>query len=176
MDMATVKDILGGYLRHDPAKSDAQWTVWEHKTFNIHRGVLVWTPQRAVARYPEVSDAVRGKIATTFKPSWWRGFAFGVLAEVPALPLDARDCEMDVDVRDNSKGTWQWVLLACPAAQVAVGIHTWTAGYLSPVYLALAEHYRSLGCNVGSFKKEKDGLMAFLLAASGRRIQEFKPD
>jgi hypothetical protein len=81
-----------------------------------------------------------------------------------------------VDVRENEKGTWQWTLLACPAMKVAVGIHTWTSGYLSPVYQSLANHFKSEGYNVGNFKKEKDKLMAFLVAISGKKFEEYRPN
>ena len=172
---SAIQEILGSRLRHDSAPSDAEWSVWEHKTFNIHRGVLEWRPQNRLEQYSEVTTAVRGKVAETFKRAWWRGFAFGVLVELPQLPSDAADCGTDVDVRENSNGTWQWSLLVCPATKVAVGIHTWTSGYLSPVYQSLVDYFKSEGYNVGNFKRDKDKLMAFLVAASGRKFGEYQP-
>ena len=162
-----IRDILGSRLNYDSIKSNAEWSAWEHKTLNLHRGILEWHPQGQVTQYSEITTAVRKKIKETFKGSWWRGFAFGVLAELPLLPKDAASCEMDVDVRNNTQGTWQWILLVCPSTKIGVGIHTWTSGYLSPTYQSLVDHFKSEGYNVGSFKKEKDKLMAFLMAISG---------
>jgi hypothetical protein len=170
-----IREILASRLRYDRERSNAEWSVWEHKTLNIHRGVLVWHPLHQVARYSEVTTAVRKKVAETFKRSWWRGFAFGVFAELPLLPEDVADCQTDIDVRENENGTWQWSFLACPTLKVSIGIHTWTAGYLSPVYQSLADHHKSEGYNVGNFKKEKDQLMAFLTAASGKKFKEYQP-
>ena len=82
-----------------------------------------------------------------------------------------------IDTRANRRGTWQWAIYACAPAEVAVGVHTWTEGFLSPVYRDLLDYYGSLNYEVGSFRKEKDQLMKFLTAAArlkGFRFTEFE--
>ena len=164
--------ILETKLRHDPARSSGDWRVWEHKTLNIHRGVLCWRPAEEPATYGGVSAAVRAKVAECFKRSWWRGFGFGVVVELDRMPAGIEAADDDVDTRDNRKGTWQWSVLAFRQPQVALGVHTWTHGYLTDVYAGLLAHYQSQGYQTGIFKKEKDALMRFLTAVSGLGLPE----
>ena len=159
--------ILEAKLRHDPARSSDAWGVWEHKTLNMHRGVLHWRPRDAPAAYGDVTSAVRAKVAECFKRSWWRGFGFGVVVELDRMPAGIEAADDDIDTRDNRKGTWQWSVLAFREPQVALGIHTWTHGYLTEVYTLLLAHYESQGYRVGGFTKEKDALLRFLSAVSG---------
>jgi len=48
--------------------------------------------------------------------------------------LGPDDLKVLVDVRENEKGTLQWVVLVASDARIALGVHTWIEGYLSPVY------------------------------------------
>jgi len=168
--------LIEDRLRYDEARSDGEWSVWEKKNLNIHRAVLRWHPGGAAGDYAAASAAVRDKVSRNFKRSWWRGFAFGVVLELPALPVDLPKCEADIDVRDNRKGTWQWTIVVCPAARVIAGVHTWTKGYLTPVYESVLDHYRAQEFEVGSFRKEKDKLMVFLTKMSGLALPEFEAE
>ena len=73
---------------------------------------------------------------------------------------------MLVDIRENEKGDVQWVILTASHAQVAVGVHTWVEGYLSPVYREILETLAAEGYKVSSVKREKDGLLKFLTAVA----------
>jgi hypothetical protein len=174
-DSRAIDALVQVRLRRDEARSDREWTVWEHKTLNLHRAVVYWHPGRSHGDYTAAAAEVRRKIAGDFKRSWWRGFAFGAILELPGLPPDLATCEADIDVRDNRKGTWQWSVVVSPTSRVAFGIHTWTHGYLTGVYESLLDHYRTLQFEVGSFKKEKDRLLAFLERISGKKFGEFEP-
>ena len=88
--------------------------------------------------------------------------AYGVVADVPAISLSPDDLKVLVDVRENSKGTLQWVILATGPAHAAIGVHTWMEAYLSPVYRGTLETLSKGGFQVARVRKEKDGLMKFL--------------
>jgi len=170
----SLDDILATRLRLDPARSSAHWGVWEHKTLNIHRGVLCWRPAEEPATYGEVSAAVRAKVAECYKRSWWRGFGFGVLIEIERVVEGLDGASDDIDARNNRKGTWQWTVLAFREPRIAFGLHTWTFGYLTPIYELLVADYEAQGYRVGAFKKDKDALMRFLTTLSGLGLPEYK--
>lgn len=174
----TLAEALQTHLRLREDAGDAEWQVWEHKTFNIHRGVLCWRPSRSHLSFAEMTALVRESVKAHYPVSWWRGFGFGVLIEARALPPDLADIDDAIATRAAEKGTWQWTVFACEPARTCIGVHTWTEGYLSPVYRQLIARYESLGWSVGSFKKEKDHLMQFLTAAArikGHGLHEFEP-
>lgn len=153
------------------------WTLWEHKTINMHRAILHWSNESNLA-YPAISDAIRNKIAEKYKVSWWRGFGFGVIIDVPTLPADVDTIDDSIDARDNNKGTWQWTILVCQEPKSIIAVHTWIAGFLTPIYEALLERYRIEGYEIGTFKKEKDKLMKFLTKVSalkGVHFQDYDP-
>jgi hypothetical protein len=58
----------------------------------------------------------------------------GVVADVGAIALSPDDLKALVDVRENEQGDLQWVVLVASDVRVALGVHTWVEGYLSPVY------------------------------------------
>jgi hypothetical protein len=43
--------------------------------------------------------------------AWWRGTAYGVVADVPAISLNLDDRKVLVDLYANAEGTLQWVVL-----------------------------------------------------------------
>jgi hypothetical protein len=170
-------ESLQNRLRLRDALPDSEWQIWEHKTLNIHRGVLYWSPSDASLTFAEMENRVRKKVAESYRVSWWRGFAFGVVVHSKAVPPDISAIESTIDTRVSGKGTWQWTVLACSARQTAVGVHTWVEGYLSPVYRQCLDQSESQGWIVGDFKKEKDKLMQFLTSAArikGYRLKEFE--
>ena len=170
--------VLQLKLQHKPTLSNDEWSVWEHKTWNVHRGVLCWRPMLEDLTIDELATTVREKVERSFKRSWWRGFGFGVLVVLDAKPDAFKIIDQFIDTRENAKGTWQWVILVFPKANVAVGVHTWTAGYLSSVFQGLLNAWEATGFRAESFKKEPDKLMRFLLAAAGPRLRpaEFDPE
>src|SRR6266571_2564867 len=149
--------------RHD--LSDSEWAIWEHRTWNIHRAVLVWSPAQTPTDYSEVSEAIRNKIQQTQKVSWWRGMGFGFIGIFPSLPKGIEACVDDIDVRENAKGTWQWSVICLGSEKAAVGAHMWMQGYLTPTYQTILSQFEADGYKVASFKKEKDKLTEFLTYA-----------
>lgn len=164
-------------LRLQWRERESDWAIWEHKTFNIHRGVLHWCAPDNLG-FQEIAHVVRQRVKQLFPITWWRGFAFGVLIESPRLPPDVVAIDATIDTRASGQGTWQWTVLAAVDTQTAVGVHTWKAGYLSETYRQLLKHFEAKGYLVGSFKKEKDKLMQFLTMVAGLKgikFSEFEP-
>jgi len=138
------------------------WRFWELRTLNMHRVVGLLQPYRQFADARDFELHVREAVARHFKCSWWRGMGFGVVAQGAAVPLRAADLKLLVDVRENSKGTLQWVILVSAERDLALGVHTWMETYLSPVYRRTLEDLAGAGCRVSSVTREKDGLMKLL--------------
>jgi hypothetical protein len=147
-------------LRTDLAVSG--WMFWELRTVNRHRVVALFKAHRAFASVQELNDEIRGVLSREFKRSWWRGIAYGVVVDVSTISLKPDDLKGLVDVRENSSGDVQWVILAATDRQVALGVHTWIEAYLSPAYQAILLSLESARFRVTSVKREKDGLMKFL--------------
>ncbi len=166
-------DAIGTKLRPREPSPGAGWRVWEHKTLNIHRGLLHWQPGEAVP-FRAMAVRIRQQAEALFRVSWWRGFGFGAVLEVPSVPPDLPSIEAAVDGRENPKGTWQWTVLACEPARIAVGVHTWAEGYLTPVYRAVLDGYASRGFEAKPFKKEMDKLLQFLMPLA--RLRGFRID
>ncbi len=150
----TVQDVLSEKLRLVPFQRKGEWELWEHKTFNLHRGGLVWRPGTKKPSREDAVNTVREKVRASFPISWWRGFAFGMLLETPGALGLGETCASAVDRWRNAKGAWTWVLLADPVAQAATGVHTWQKGYLTSVYTGLIRQYESEGWDVDSFQLE----------------------
>ena len=176
MDKFTFEIIESSLPKHF-RQEEGNWTFWEHKTINIHRSILHWSANSELS-YPAISDAVRVKIKEKYKASWWRGFAYGAIIDVPTTPDGIDNIGESIDNRDNKNGAWQWIILVCQESKSVVAIHTWTVGFLTPIYEAIIARYRSDGYNVGVFKKDKDKLMQFLTkmsALKGVHFQEYEP-
>lgn len=153
------------------------WTLWEHKTLNIHRAILFWS-NKIDQTYIEMSDTIRNKINQQIKVSWWRGFGYGVVIEVPVMPKGIENIDISIDTRSNKNGTWQWIILVCNNPKCVIAVHTWMAGFLTPIYEMLLNSYRNEGYEVGNFKKSKDKLMKFLTKLSelkGVYYKDYEP-
>jgi hypothetical protein len=158
------------------------WRFWELRNLNMHRVVGLLHEYRKFADAHDFEATIRGSVARHFKASWWRGMAFGVVAEVTVGSLGADDLKRLVDGRENAKGTLQWVVLVASEPHVVLGVHTWMEAYLSPVYRDTLRALGTAGYRVSSARKEKDGLMKFLtgvadldvtLGSLGTRRQAF---
>lgn len=158
------------------------WTFWELRTLNMHRVVGLLREDRPLSDAHALETSIRGAVSRHFKRSWWRGMGFGVVAQVATLPLKADDLKTLVDVRENSKGTLQWVVLVARATPCALGVHTWMETYLSPAYRGILQGLGAAGYQVSSATRNKDGLMKVLtgiadfeaaLVSLGTRKQAF---
>lgn len=101
---------------HEPG-----WTFWELRTLNRHRVVGLANPYRPFADAHDLETEIREVVARHFKRAWWRGMAYGVVADVAGISLGPDDLKTLVDVRENSRGDLQWVILVAslPAVHLA---------------------------------------------------------
>jgi hypothetical protein len=132
----------------------------------MHRVVGLLKEYRQFTDARDLGAEIRKVIARNFKRSWWRGMAYGVVAGAAEVSLRPDDLKMLVDVRENEKGTLQWVILVASDARIAVGVHTWIEGYLSPVYRDTLQALATTGCQITSVQRDKDGLMKLLVAGA----------
>ncbi len=138
------------------------WAFWELRNINRHRIVGLMSAYRQFPDVASLQSEIRGKVGRNFKVSWWRGMAYGAVAEVSAISTQIDDLKTLVDVRDNEKGVLQWVVLVASGTQTALGVHTWIEGDLSPVYRSIVTGLAKAGYAVSNARREKDGLMKFL--------------
>ena len=117
-----------------PDLHEPSWSFWELRNLNIHRVVGLFDEWRQFAGARELEAEMRAVVSRNFKRSWWRGMAYGVVAVVGAISLSPDELKMLVDVRENQSGTLQWVILISSDTRIALGVHTWIEGRLSPVY------------------------------------------
>jgi hypothetical protein len=132
----------------------------------MHRVVGLLKEYRQFTSAHDLEAEIRRVIGRNFKRSWWRGMAYGVVAGVAAISLKADDLKMLVDVRENAKGTLQWVILVANDAGIALGVHTWIEGYLSRVYREALQALAKTGYQITSVQRDKDGLMKLLVAGA----------
>jgi hypothetical protein len=168
-----ISSLTRGRLGARDDIQEPEWDFWERRNLNMHRIVGLWRSTVSLAA-AELGAQTRSAIGRHFRRAWWRGLAFGVVVEVPELGLSSSDLQDLVDVRENPNGTRQWIVLVSRSRKEALGVHTWMAGYLSPVYLGLLGGLQAFGYDVASARREKDGLMRILTAARPRAFPEFR--
>ncbi|HEV2283544.1 MAG TPA: hypothetical protein VGX75_14265 [bacterium] len=138
------------------------WMFWELRNLNMLRVVGLVTEHRRFADAHDLETEIRSVVSRCFKCAWWRGMAYGAVADVPAISLNLDDLKVLVDLYANAKGTLQWVILVTDDARVALGVHTWLESYLSPVYRGILQALSEAGYRVAGARRETDGLWKFL--------------
>lgn len=104
--------------------------AWEFKSSNMHRGILVYHATEFQASC-DVEKLIRAAVLDLYKPSWNRGFAFGVLVQFDAAAHHRlADFDLAIDSFSNSKGVWQWIIAVDTETKVAHARHMWMEGYL----------------------------------------------
>jgi hypothetical protein len=153
------------------------WTFWELRTLNRHRVVGLLTEYRTFADVGDLEAEVRAAISGNFKRAWWRGLAYGVVAEVGPLAWKPDDLEPLIDIYENRKGVFQWLVLAAPDGHSAIGAHTWESVFLSPVYREVLAALTAGSYRVATAVKGKGGVWKFLTGVSdlqGVSFPEFR--
>lgn len=164
-------------LRRRDDLSVPGWTFWELRTINRHRVVGLLDEYRTFADVRDLEAEVRAAITGNFKRSWWRGLAYGVVAEVEPLAWRPDDLEPLIDIYENRKGVFQWLVLAAPDGRRAIGAHTWETVFLSPVYREVLATLTANGYQVATAVKGMGGLWKVLTGVSelqGVSFPEFR--
>jgi hypothetical protein len=170
-----ISSVVDGKLSDRGDLSEPSWRFWERRNLNMHRLVGQWSLPRSLEA-TELGAEARAAIGRHFRRAWWRGLAWGVVVEVPDIALTPADVKELIDVRENTRGTWQWLVLVSPARKTVLASHTWIEGYLSPVYRGLLGQLQERAFQITSVRREKDGLMKVLTAARPGRFTEFRDD
>lgn len=154
------------------------WRFWELRTLNRHRVVAL--DRRATAATPaDLAAEVRSAIGRHFRRAWWRGLAFGAVVEVGEVPWAVADLVPLVDAYESHHGVLQWLVVVEPSARRALGVHTWEAVFLSPVYRAALGALAAEGFDLARAVKSKDGVWRFLTgvsAAEGVNFPEYQDE
>jgi hypothetical protein len=149
------------------------WTFWELRTLNRHRAVGLLKEGRKFADVHDLGEEIRSSMSGTFKRSWWRGFAYGVVAELSVIPWSPTDLEPLVNLYESSKGVLQWAILVDLDNRTAIGVHTWLEVYLSPAYREILQALAANGYQVTRAVRGMDGLWTFLTDVSELKGVEF---
>jgi hypothetical protein len=157
-------EFVGARLKPLTVDLPPSWQLWQHKSLNMHRGVIYWDATSATPTLFEIRDQVRSVVRDHFRPSWWRGFGFGAIISLNHVDDAFKDAADLVDVRNNRKGVWQWLVLHYPKLQSATGICTWRFEYLRPVYQDLLSALQDSGFACASQQKDMDALAQRLFA------------
>lgn len=179
MELELIQNAIGSDLRDMRAKSgEGAYHLWEHRTWNVHRGVVFLEQREPFASSQEVEDRLRSVVRDEFPLGWtWlRGFAFGACVKAPSLPTDGEKLEQIIDIRNRIKGVFQWLVYHSASPSVAFGIHTWTEGYLSPTYRRILEAIREGGTECQGFVRDKGLFFEFTQKMARARMEEFKDE
>jgi hypothetical protein len=149
------------------------WHYWERRNLNIHRVVGLWSYRGSRLDAQSFAAAVRATLGKHFRRSWWRGLGFGIVVESDDVLLAPEDSRGLIDGRENSQGTWQWLVQLAPRRRAAVGVHNWIEGFLSPMYRGLLDELAREN-QVVSLRKERDGLMRLLTSVKPGLFPEFR--
>lgn len=166
--MQSVHDFIGSRLRPLSTDLPRGWQLWQQKSLNLHRGVIHWQIGSAKLTLPEIRDRVRTVVREQFRPRGFRGFGFGVVLSLTDVDDSLKHAGNLVDVRNNSQGVWQWIVLHLPEVRAAAGICTWSKGYLSSVYDGLLASLHDSGYDCESHQKDMDAFMKRLTAIQNK--------
>ena len=178
MDQDLVEQAIGELLSPKPTlELRPELYLWEKKTWGLHRG-LVYLEQDSFSSSRDIEEAVRDVVATEFnlKWEWLRGFAFGACIKAREIPGDLNAIEKCVDIRNRLQGVFQWLIFAADKPPFSFGIHTWTEGYLSPIFRNIAAAIEETETPCHTFVRDKGRFFEFAqkaIALKGARVPEF---
>ncbi|MEZ6064204.1 MAG: hypothetical protein R3B90_00515 [Planctomycetaceae bacterium] len=165
-------DIPTNLLTPRSPRTHDDWTIWEKKNFNIHRGLIEISVPR-VKSIHELAEQIRQGVREEFRPNWFRGFGFGTILRLREVPADFAEICQHIDTRNKQHGVWQWAIVVLEEDQVAIAVHTWLQGYLRPVYDAILVQLEQGGFQCHASDAEVDELIARLrrIADTVRMLQ-----
>ncbi|MBK8802173.1 MAG: hypothetical protein IPN71_08995 [Fibrobacteres bacterium] len=142
------------------------FVFWERKTLNLHRGIL----EGSVGSWEGLdwSEANLRQVAKeAYRPSWWRGFGFGVLLR-GASGLDISHLCEGVDAWNRSAGVLQWMIIEDRDHKTVFASHMWAEGYLTKHWLRTLANFQRSGYRVESSQGKTPEFFAWMA-----RLQEF---
>jgi hypothetical protein len=147
-----------GRLERRRDLSMPEWSFWQYRNLSFQRVVGLWQPDRAPTTAEQLGASVRSIFGRHFPRAWWRDLAFGIVVQVDEISISWEDAADFIDVREHADGFWRWLVLVLRSKH-ALGIHSWTEAYLSPLYRALTRRLAAAGMQVTRVRRERDGRM-----------------
>lgn len=142
----------------------ANYVLWEKKTLNIHRGIVLLEPASsadgAKALHGQIRDVVNREFNLTW--SWLRGFGFGAVILSRRFPSDIAKIIEFIDTYNTSRGVFQWLVYLTEDPPLGFGVHMWAEGYLSATYRRLVALMQASGVECPSFVRDKGAFFGFL--------------
>ena len=150
----------------------ADWSLWQKKNLNIHRGLVEFTASR-VDSIDDLARQVREGVRAEFRPGWLRGFGFGAIIHFNEMPSDFTNICQHVDTRNKRHGVWQWLIACLDEEKVAIAIHTWLHGYLRQTYDSVLLQLDEMGYECHATDADVDVLIVRLqqIAQTCRMLQ-----
>lgn len=167
-------EFVNGRLKPWETKLPPCWHTWQYKSLNMHRGVIHWDATTERCTIVDIRDQFRHVAQFHYKPSWWRGFAFGAIVSLKHVDDSFQHAGELIDEYANGEGTWQWLVFHFPEAKIAIGVTTWIDGYLAPVYQDLMGQFKAAGYQCRSHVREMDAFLQTLvkIQKNGRILRQ----
>ena len=154
-------EISEALITRTKPKVHSDWSTWEKKTFNIHRGLIGLNVPR-INSIHDLAAQIRQGVREEFKPNWFRGFGFGTIIHFDEVPSDFAEICQHIDSRNKKGGVWQWAVVILTEDKIAIAIHTWLHGYLRPVYDSVLQQLEQNGFQCHASDAKMDVLIARL--------------
>jgi hypothetical protein len=119
--MITIPDNI---VFNKELQSYGDFNAHEHKTWNVHRGIISTNRTFHVESSADINKTIRAVVKSSYKIFFMRGFAFAFTFSVEKAPSDILEYgESYLDTRDNSKGTCQWAIIIDETSKIAYPFH-----------------------------------------------------
>jgi len=144
-----------------PSRQSGRYSLYEKKTLNMHRGVVVIEHADAWGSTDALAAEVRRSVREEFRPAWWRGFAFGAILRFDKVDPNLSVLANAIDPYNRRGGVWQWAVICVDQGRVAIGMHTWLHGYLRPIYDTTLQQLSNAGYLCACTDTNKPQFIAF---------------
>lgn len=115
------------------------WRLWELKNPNMHRGIIVYEPPHEQGMQ-HIESLIRQLVVDEYKPSWNKGFGFGVVMQFNSTPIfEINDFINCVDSYNKNKGVLQWIVAIDHVNKKIFAVHMWSQGALHSSYIDAIE-------------------------------------
>lgn len=140
--------------RKNDAPSNA-WRLWELKNANMHRGIIIYEPSHDLA-FQQIEALVRELVVNRYKPTWIRGFGFGVVIQFNIAPnFELRDFINCIDSYNKNKGVFQWVVAVDHENKKIFAAHMWLHGALHGAFIDALDQVTIHQYSIEKVYKEK---------------------
>ena len=168
-----MRNIILSKLKQEIEVPEVNGTLFVHKTFKMHRCVLLANPEQEINR---TAEEIRAIVLSYQKSSFFRGMGFGVILKVASIAAVQEEFQSSINTATKSQGIWQWTILHSSKDRQAIGFHTWTEGFISDIFRSILIQFSSDGYRVSDHKAEMAGFFKFMTkwTPQGRLIPQYQ--